>query len=103
MTIKLTKSNFQKEVTNSDKPVLIDFYADWCGPCKMAARFVDELAEEYADKVKVCKVNVDEEMEIAQSYKVSSIPTFVMIKDSNVISRKTGFSGKKGLEDMIEA
>ncbi len=76
--IRLTKENFQAEVMQADKPVLIDFYADWCGPCQMVSPIVDEIAGERSD-IKVCKVNVDEQMELAQSFGVSSIPTLVVI------------------------
>lgn len=103
MTIKLTKSNFNEEVNNATQPVLIDFYADWCGPCRMASKFVDEISEEYKSKFKVCKVNVDEEMELAQEYRVTNIPTFVVVKDKVITSRKSGFSGKQGLLEMLEA
>ena len=77
--IRLTKENFQAEVMQADKPVLIDFYADWCGPCQMVSPIVDEIASERSD-IKVCKVNVDEQMELAQSFGVSSIPTLVVIR-----------------------
>ena len=74
--IKLTKDNFDQEVMQSDKPVLIDFYADWCGPCKMMSPVVEEVSDEMPD-VKVCKINIDEEMDLAQKYGVMSIPTFI--------------------------
>ena len=76
--IKLTEANFEQEVMQSDKPVLIDFYADWCGPCQMMGPVVEEISNEVTD-AKVCKVNIDEEMAIAQKYGVMSIPTFVVI------------------------
>lgn len=103
MAISLTKNNFNEVVKDSEQPVLIDFYADWCGPCRMAAKFVEEIADEYEGKAKVCKVNVDEEEELAREFKVSSIPTFVMIKDNAVKARRTGFAGKGSLIDMLEA
>ena len=81
--IRLTKENFQAEVMQADKPVLIDFYADWCGPCQMVSPIVDEIASERSD-IKVCKVNVDEQMELAQSFGVSSIPTLVVMQDGKV-------------------
>ena len=80
MAIALNKNNFNEVVKDSEQPVLIDFYADWCGPCRMASKYVEELSQEYAGKVKVCKVNVDEEEELAREFRVSSIPTFVMIR-----------------------
>ena len=90
--IKLTAQNFEQEVVNSEKPVLVDFYADWCGPCKMMAPVVEEIAEEKED-AKVCKLNIDEEMEIAQKYGVMSIPTLMVFKDGKV-DRKKRFGGK---------
>ena len=82
--VKLTEQNFEQEVMQSDKPVLIDFYADWCGPCQMMGPVVEEISNEVTD-AKVCKVNIDEEMAIAQKYGVMSIPTFVVIKNGEVI------------------
>ena len=84
--VKLTKENFDKEVMQSDKPVLIDFYADWCGPCQMMGPVVEEISNEVSD-AKVCKLNIDEEMEIAQKYGVMSIPTFIVIKNGEVAAR----------------
>ena len=86
--IKLTAQNFEQEVVNSEKPVLVDFYADWCGPCKMMAPVVEEIAEEKED-AKVCKLNIDEEMEIAQKYGVMSIPTLMVFKDGKVVKKGT--------------
>ena len=77
--IKLTKDNFEQEVLKSEKPVLVDFYADWCGPCQMLSPIVDEVAEE-RDDIKVGKINVDEQMELAQKYGVMTIPTLLVIK-----------------------
>ena len=76
--IKLTKDNFEQEVLKSEKPVLVDFYADWCGPCQMLSPIVDEVAEE-RDDIKVGKINVDEQMELAQKYGVMTIPTLLVI------------------------
>ena len=78
--IKLTKDNFEQEVLKSEKPVLVDFYADWCGPCQMLSPIVDEVAEE-RDDIKVGKINVDEQMELAQKYGVMTIPTLLVIKN----------------------
>ena len=87
--IRLTKENFQAEVMQADKPVLIDFYADWCGPCQMVSPIVDEIAGERSD-IKVCKVNVDEQMELAQSFGVSSIPTLVVISGGKLVKHAVG-------------
>ena len=84
MEITLTKENFREETTNTDLPVLVDFWASWCGPCRMLAPIVEQIAEEYEGKIKVGKVNVDEEPELAAAFNVSSIPTVVIIKDGAV-------------------
>ena len=83
----ITKDNFNEEVVNSELPVLIDFYADWCGPCKMMGPVVEELAKEYEGKAKVAKINVDQEPEIAEKYDVMSIPNFVFIKNGKLVNR----------------
>ena len=84
MEYKFTTDNFEKEVLQSELPVLVDFYADWCGPCKMMAPIVEGLAQGYDGKVKVGKLNIDDEMEIAQQYRVMSIPTFILFKDGKI-------------------
>lgn len=99
MELKLTKQNFEEEVLASQLPVLIDFYADWCGPCKMMAPVVEKLAEEYAGRIKVGKVNVDEEMELAQKYRVVSIPTFLIFKDGEA---KNTFIGAMSAAELTE-
>lgn len=81
--IKITAANFENEVMHSDKPVLVDFYADWCGPCKMLSPVLHELAEEKADELKIGKVNVDEQMELAMRFQVSSIPMVVLLRMEN--------------------
>jgi Thioredoxin domain-containing protein len=81
MSIKVTKDNFESEVVQSNVPVLIDFWAAWCGPCKTIGPRVDELAVEVGEKAKICKVNVDEEMALAQKFGIMSIPTLVIFKD----------------------
>ena len=100
--IRLTKENFQAEVMQADKPVLIDFYADWCGPCQMVSPIVDEIASERSD-IKVCKVNVDEQMELAQSFGVSSIPTLVVISGGKLVKHAVGVQPKSAILDMLEA
>ena len=79
--LKITKENYETEVLKSDKLVLIDFYADWCGPCKMMSPIIDEIAEEVGDKIKVGKINVDENQELAMEYEVMSIPTIIILQN----------------------
>lgn len=98
--INLTKDNFNEVVVNSDKPVLIDFWAGWCGPCLMMSPVVDEIAEERSD-IKVCKVNVDEERELAGLFQIASIPTLAVIKDGKVVNGSVGVRPKKDILKMI--
>lgn len=92
--ITITKENFEAEVMKSDMPVLIDFWAAWCGPCKMLSPVIAEIAEEYSDKVKVGKVNVDEQPELAASFHVASIPTVVVMKEGKVTNQSIGYRPK---------
>ena len=98
--IKLTNENFEIEAVKSEKPVFIDFYADWCGPCKMVSPIVDEIAEE-RDDVKICKVNVDDAPEIAAMFGVQSIPTLVLIKNGEVADVSVGVRPKPAILKMI--
>ena len=98
--IHVTEATFKQEVLESDKPVLVDFWATWCGPCQTMGPVVDELAQELTD-VKVGKVNVDEQMALAREYKVMSIPTFLVFKDGKVAERTLGVQEKSELEQLI--
>ena len=92
--LKITAANFENELLRSDKPVLLDFYADWCGPCKMLSPVLSEIADEYADVLRVAKVNVDDEPELAMKFKVSSIPMLVLFKNGKIISTSVGYRPK---------
>ena len=98
--VEITKDNFQAEVLSSDKPVIVDFWASWCGPCKMLSPLVDQIAEEN-DNIKVCKVNVDDEQDIAVEYKVMSIPTLIVFKDGAEVNRSVGVKSKEEILAMI--
>ena len=100
MVTVITKDNFQAEVLQSDKPVLVDFWAAWCGPCKMLSPVVDQIAEENPD-IKVGKINVDDEPELAGQFGVMSIPTLLMIKEGKVAAQSVGFRPKAQLEAML--
>lgn len=99
--IVLTVDNFKTEVLESDMPVLVDFWAPWCGPCKMLGPVISELAEEYEGKVKVGKVNVDEEDELAAQYGIQSIPTVLLFKGGEVVEQSLGFKPKAFFEGLI--
>ena len=100
--LKITKDNFEQEVMNSDKPVLLDFWASWCGPCRMVGPIVEEIAEETVGRVKVGKVNVDEEPDLAQTFAVSSIPTLVVMKNGQVAQSTVGVKSKQAILSMLE-
>lgn len=103
MTVKqITDTNFEQEVLKSDKPVMIDFYADWCGPCRVAAPIIEELSKQYAQTIVVGKLDVDANQQIAAEYGVMSIPTVIMFKDGKEVDRKIGFGGREGYESMIK-
>ena len=100
--IKLTKENFENEVLKSDVPVLVDFFATWCGPCQMIARAIAEIAEEYAGEIKVGKIDVDESAELAIAFGVSSIPTIIVFKNGEIYKKSVGFRSKEQIEDMLK-
>ncbi len=99
--VNLNSENFTKEVLEEQKPVLIDFWAEWCGPCRMMAPVVDEIAENMQDSVKVCKVNIDENQELAEKYEVMSIPTFIVIKNGKEVGRTIGVQPKEQLLKIL--
>ena len=98
--INLTTENFEEEVLNAKKPVLVDFWATWCGPCQTMGPLVEEIAEERAD-IKVCKLDVDQEPELARQYRVMSIPTFLVFKEGEVVKRDMGVMSKEEVEGLV--
>ncbi|MFH1461492.1 MAG: thioredoxin [bacterium] len=102
MAVILTSQNFEQEIKNSDKPVILDVYATWCGPCIYMTPIFEELSTEMGDKYKFVKLNIDEERDIAIQYNVSSIPTFVFIKNGEVVGREMGYMEKETLKAKIE-
>lgn len=101
-TVKITTTNFEQEVLQSQIPVLLDFWADWCGPCRMAAPIIDEIAAETAGKVKVGKVNVDTDIELAQRYRIASIPTFLVFKNGELTEKTIGLQSKEDLMNLLK-
>ena len=98
--VNINMDNFSKEVLNSDKPVLLDFWASWCGPCRIVGPVLDEIAAEHSD-IKVCKVNVDEQKELARQFGIMSIPTLVVMRDGKVVKQATGARPKNAILEMI--
>ena len=99
--INLNEKNFEEEVLKSEKTVLIDFWASWCGPCRMMSPVVDEIAGEMKDSVKVCKINIDEQQNLAVKYNVMSIPTFVVLKNGKEVGRTVGVQDKQEIIKML--
>lgn len=98
----ITKDNFEDEVVNSPIPVLVDFYADWCGPCKALAPLIEEIANEYEGKVKVGKLNIDDQEELAESYNVMSVPTLLLFKEGKIAKMMVGYRPKKDIENLLK-
>ena len=103
MALEFTDDNFQTEVLDSDQPVLVDFWAEWCGPCRMLAPVIDELAEEFAGKAKVGKVDIDVNRDAAVNYGIQSIPSIIIFKNGEVVNKFVGISPKEELISAIEA
>lgn len=99
--VKITADNFEEEVIKSKIPVLVDFWAAWCGPCQMQGPVVDEVAEEFAGKLKVGKINVDEEGSLAQKYSVMSIPTLILFQNGEVVKKEMGFHSMEEIKAML--
>lgn len=103
MEYQFTSENFDAEVLGSDIPVLVDFYADWCGPCKMMAPVIEKLAEEYEGKIKIGKCNVDDNMELAETYRVSSIPNVQLFQGGKVTDSYIGSMSESALREKLDA
>lgn len=101
MEITITSENFEQEVLKSDIPVLLDFWATWCGPCKMIAPVLSQIAEEQAGKIKVGKVNVDEQQGLTMRFSISSIPTLIVFKNGEITNKAVGFMSKSEIEELL--
>jgi thioredoxin 1 len=101
MAIELNETNFSQEVLSSDKPVLVDFWAPWCSPCKMLIPIIDELTREYEGKVKIFKVNTDANMSLSSQYQITSIPCLILFKEGTIVQKLVGFKSKNDLKKLI--
>lgn len=99
----ITDDNFEAEVLKAQGPVLVDFWATWCGPCKMLGPVVEEIAKEYEGKVKVCKLNVDEGMNASTKYRISTVPTLIFFKNGEVVAQTVGLQSKAAIEEKLNA
>ena len=99
--VKVTADNFEAEVLKADKPVIVDFWAVWCGPCRMLAPVLEEIDEEYGDRVRICKVNVDEEPELANRFRVNAIPALFVFKDGNLVRSSMGYKKKEDVLKLV--
>ncbi|NGO39451.1 thioredoxin [Limisphaera ngatamarikiensis] len=102
LIVTLTQQNFEQEVLKSSTPILVDFWATWCGPCKMIAPLLDELAQEYEGRVRIGKVDVDQESQLAVQYGVQAIPTLLLFKDGQVIGQLVGAKGKRDIQALMD-
>lgn len=100
--VKISKTNFDSEVLHSRQPVLVDFWAEWCGPCRMLAPILEEIDRDYEGRIKVGKVNVDEEMELARQFGVASIPMLLLFKNGQPVAKSVGYRSKAEIVDLIE-
>ena len=100
--LNITKSIFEKEVISSEIPVVLDFWATWCGPCKMLSPILDELAAEYSDRARICKVNVDDEPELSARFGIASIPTLIFFRNGEILKKTVGYREKDELEEMLK-
>ncbi|MDR1245167.1 MAG: thioredoxin [Endomicrobium sp.] len=103
MAIEINETNFEKEVLSSDKPVLVDFWAPWCGPCKMLSPVIEEIASQYNGKAKVFKVNTDENMSLSAKFQITSIPCLILFKNGEVLNKIVGFRPKGDIEKLINS
>jgi thioredoxin 1 len=102
MTIEITDSNFEEQVVNTDKPVIIDFWAEWCGPCRMVGPIVDELAEDYKDQIIVGKLDVDSNPDVTSRFGIRNIPTVLFLKNGEVVDKQIGAVPKSSLEEKLK-